>query len=121
MTSQALSEYDVISNSSPLVPSKMRFFRNFVISQPITLKFGTRIQNLMMILIFGSKSGFGDDFGQYDTKNHYFMSLFGQTPLKNSVAMATPKVPGDQKRFERVCYVLKLKVTKFQLPRPNGF
>ena len=35
--------------------------------------------------------------------------------------MATPKVPGDQKLFERVCYMLKLKMTKFQLPTPNGF
>ena len=35
--------------------------------------------------------------------------------------MATPKVPGDQKLLERVCYMLKLKVTKFQLPTPNGF
>ena len=49
------------------------------------------------------------------------MSLFGQTPLRNSVAMATPRVPGDQKLFKRVCYMLKLKVTKFQLPTPNGF
>ena len=49
------------------------------------------------------------------------MSLLGQTPLGNNVAMATPKVPGDQKPFERVCHMLKLKVTKFQLPTPNGF
>ena len=35
--------------------------------------------------------------------------------------MATPKIPGDQQLFERVCYMLKLKVTKFQLPTPNGF
>ena len=74
----------------------------------------------MLILIFGSKNGFGDDLGQYD-KNNYFTSLFGQTPLRNRVAMATPKVPGDQNLFERVCYMLKLKVTKFQLPTPDGF
>ena len=49
------------------------------------------------------------------------MSLFGQMPLRNRIAMVTPKVPGDQKLFERVCYMLKLKVTKFQLPTPNGF
>ena len=42
-------------------------------------------------------------------------------PLRNSVAMETPEVPGDQKLFERVCYILKLKVTKFQLPTLNGF
>ena len=74
----------------------------------------------MLILNFGSKSGFGDDFGQYDTKSIILRLLFGQMPLSNSVAMATPKVPGDQKLFERVCYMLKLKVTKFQLPTPNG-
>ena len=55
------------------------------------------------------------------TQNHYFTSFFGQTPLGNSVSMATPKIPGDQKLFEKVCYMSKLKVTKFQLPRPNGF
>ena len=73
----------------------------------------------MLILIF-AKRGFGDDFRQYDTKT-FFMSLFVQMPLRNSVAMATPKVPGDHKLFEKVCYMLKLKVTKFQLPTPNGF
>ena len=30
--------------------------------------FDTGIQNWMLILIFGSKSGFGDDFGRYDSK-----------------------------------------------------
>ena len=76
---------------------------------------------IWLILIFGSKSGFGDDFGQYDTKPIILRPLFGQTPLRNSTVMATPKVPGDQKLFEKVCYILKLKVTKFQLPTPNGF
>ena len=75
----------------------------------------------MLILILGSKSGLGDDFGQYDTKTIILCRFFGQMPLRDSVAMATPKIPGDQKLFERVCYMLKLKVTKFQLPRPNGF
>ena len=42
-------------------------------------------------------------------------------PLRNSIAMATPKVPGDQKLFERVCYMLVLKVTKFQRSTRNGF
>ena len=40
--------------------------------------------------------------------NHYFTSLCGQTPLRNSIAMATSKVPGDQKLFEAVCYTLTL-------------
>ena len=54
-------------------------------------------------------------------KNHYFMPVFGPNAFRNSFAMAKPKVPGDQKLFERVCYMFKLKVTKFQLPTPNGF
>ena len=69
---------------------------------------------------FGSKCGLGDDFGQYDTKTITSRPLFGQMPLRNSVVMATPKVPGDQKLFEMVCCMLKLKVTKFQLTTPNG-
>ena len=124
-----MSEYDVISNFrtefSPLVPSKMRFFCNFFISQLIKLKFGTGTQNWMLILISGSKSGFGDDFGQYDTKTIILHPLlvffFGQTPLRNNVVMGSPKVPGNQKLFEKVHFTLKLKVTKFQLPTPNGF
>ena len=46
----------------------MRFFLNLFISQPIKLKFGTEIQNWMLILILALKSGFGDYFGQYHTK-----------------------------------------------------
>ena len=49
------------------------------------------------------------------------MPIFGEMPPRNSVVMATPKVPGDQKLFERVCNMLKLNVTKFQLSTPNGF
>ena len=70
----------------------------------------------MLIHIAGSKSGFRDDFGHMTQKPLW--RFFGQTPLRNSVAMATPKIPGDQKVFEKVCYMLKLKVTNFQLPRP---
>ena len=50
-----------------------------------------------------------------------FWCLFGQTPLRNSIVMGSPEVPGNQKLFEWVYYTLKLKVTKFQLPTPNGF
>ena len=99
----------------------MRFFSNFFISQPIKLKFGTGIQNWMLILIFGSKSDLGNDFGQYDTKTIILCSLFGQMPLRYNVVIVTLKVPGNQNLFERVCYMLKLKVTKFQLPTSNSF
>ena len=54
--------------SGHLFGQKMRFISNFFICQRIKLKFGTGIQNRMLILIFGSKGGFGDNFGQYDTK-----------------------------------------------------
>ena len=91
----------------------MRFLRNFFISQPIKFKFGTGTQNWMLIHIIGSKSGFRKDFGQYETKTiilrPFLAGFFGQTPLGNSVVMATPKIPGDQKLFERVCDMLKLK------------
>ena len=78
----------------------MRFFHNFFISQRIKLKFETGIQNWLLILIVGSKSG----FGQCDTKT-IILRHFCQMPLRNSVAMTTTKVPGDQKLFERVCYM----------------
>ena len=51
----------------------------------------------------------------------FYARFFSPNVLRNSVVMATPKVPGDKKLFERVCYMLKLKVTKFQLPTPDGF
>ena len=75
----------------------------------------------MLILILESKSGLGDDFGQYGTKTIILHPFFGQTPHRNSVVMATPKVPGDHKLFEKVCYTLKQKVTRFHIPTPNGF
>ena len=78
----------------------------------------------MLIYITGLNSVFRDDFRQYDTKPLFYAHFdvfFGQMPLRNSVAMATPKIPGNQRLFERVCYMLKVQVTKFQLPRRNGF
>ena len=35
--------------------------------------------------------------------------------------MATAKVLGNQKLFEIMCYILMLKVTKFQPPTPDSF
>ena len=91
----------------------MRFFRNFFISQPIKLKFGTEIQNWMLILIFLAQKVVLGKISDNITQNNHFTSLFGQMPLRDSIVMATPKVPGDQKLLERVCYTLKLKVTSF--------
>ena len=65
-------------------------------------------QNWMLIHIAGSKSGVRDDFGQYGAKTivlRPFLALFGLTPIRNSVAMAAPKIPDDQKLFQRVCYM----------------
>ena len=103
---------------------RAKLLRSFVISFCANMKLHTQpiyysgIQNWMLILILASKSDFGDDFGQYDTETIILCPLFGQTPIRNSVVMAKPKVPSDQKLFERVCYTLKLKVTKFPLFAP---
>ena len=89
----------------------------------------------MLIHIADSKSGFGDDFDHsilecynlfsgvelsmrsdfcyYYLDNMaqkplfyvHFWRLFGQTLLGHNIAMATPKIPGNQKLFERVCYI----------------
>ena len=63
----------------------------------------------MLIHIADSKSGFGDDFGQLMAQKPlfyvHFWHLFGQTLLGHSIAMAAPKIPGNQKLFERVCYI----------------
>ena len=83
----------------------MRLFSNFFISEGIQVKFDTGIQNWMLILIFGSRSCFGDDFGQSDTETIILRCCLAKTPLRNSVKMGTPKVPGDQKLFERVCHI----------------
>ena len=74
----------------------------------------------MLILIVDLKSGLEDDFGNMTQKPLSYVA-FGRTPLRNSISMATPKDPGDQKLFERVCYTLILKATKFQPPTPNSF
>ena len=63
----------------PLVPSKMRFFRNFFVSSPIKFKFGTGTQNWMQIHVAISESGFRDDFGQHGAKTvilRPFLALF---------------------------------------------
>ena len=78
----------------------------------------------MLILGFGSKSVFWTISANMRQKPLFyarFWCFLGQMPLKNSIVMATPKIPGDQKLFESVSYMLKLKVTKFQLRAPNGF
>ena len=51
----------------------------------------------------------------------FYARFLAKRLLEIVLSLATPKVPGDQKLFERVCCMLKLKVTKFQLPTPNGF
>ena len=95
------------------------FFVTFYFLTESELKFGTGTQNWMLIHIAGSKSGFMYDFRQYHAKTiilRPFWGFFGQTPLRNSIAMATPKISGDQKLFERVCYMLKLKSQSFTFP-----
>ena len=121
LVTKTLSEYNVISNFSPIVSSKIRFFTTFFTFRRNKRKFYTGIQNWMLILIFGSKSSFGNDLRHSDAKKNYFTSLFGQMPLRNSIAMAIPEVLSDQKLLERVRYTLIRKFTNFQLPTPNSF
>ena len=65
----------------------------------------------MLILIFGSKSGFGDDLGQYDTN---FMSLLDKRLLEIVL-------PWQHLRSQVIKNYLKLKVTKFQLKDSGQF
>ena len=60
----------------------------------------------MLILIFGSKVVLGTISNNMTQKPLFY---------------AAPKVLGDQKLLERVCYMLELKVTKFQLLRRERF
>ena len=74
----------------------------------------------MLIFISGSKVVLGDDFGQYDIKKHCFMSffaVFGQTPPRNSVTMATAKVPDDQNYLK--LYIIYLKLYRGRPPPPS--
>ena len=51
-------------------------FRKFFISQQLRSNLAQGIQNWMLILIFGSKSGVGDDFGQYDKKLLFYVAFW---------------------------------------------
>ena len=90
----------------------MRFFRT-----------GTGTQNWTLVHNTSLNSGLGT-ISDNMIQNHYlrpFWRFSAFNRLLNNVAMPTLKIPGDQNIFEKVCYMLKLKVTKFQLLRPNGF
>ena len=47
--------------------------------------------------------------------------VFWPNSYRNSIVMARTKVSSDQKLFETVCYILKVKVTKFHFSGSNGF
>ena len=62
----------------------------------------------MLILIFGSKSSFGNDFGQSDTKYiSVLCCILAKRLLEIALPMAMAKIPDDQKLFEIACYMLK--------------
>ena len=102
----------------------MRLFRNVLFS--FLNKYRSNLAEEFKIDAYSFLAQyFWDDFGQFDTKLHWFMFLFvmllfGQAPLRNSITMATYEVPSDLKLFERVCSMVIQKVTKFQLPTPDG-
>ena len=71
---------------------------------------------------FWLKRWFGNDFRQCVTpKKRYFTLLHQQMPLRNSITMATAKVPIGHTIFEIVCSMLIRKVTKFQFDTPDSF
>ena len=55
---------------------QIEVYRNIFISQRIKLKFDTVIQNWILILIFGSKSGLGDYLGQYERKPLFYVAFW---------------------------------------------
>ena len=55
------------------------------------LKFGTGTQNWMLIRITGSKSGFRDDFGQYDTKAIILRPFLAVFLAKRLLELALPR------------------------------
>ena len=65
--SSALSEYDIISDFRPFVPSKMRFFGNFLFLNELSSNLARNLK-LDADSYFLPKSGFGNDFGENDTK-----------------------------------------------------
>ena len=77
-------------------------FHNFFISQPIKLKFaqGLKIKCLFLPLVHKVVLGMTSD--NITQKTFILHPLFCKTSLRNSIVMATPKVPGDPKLFERV-------------------
>ena len=69
----------------------------------------------MLIHIVGSKVDLGtisDNMAQKPLFYDHFWRFFGQTPLENDVAMATPKISGDQKLFEKSVLYIKTKSHK---------
>ena len=62
----------------------------------------------MLIHIAGSKSGFWNDFEQYGAKTIIlcpFLAFFDQAPLRNSIAIATPKIQVIKTIRKGVLYV----------------
>ena len=72
----------------------------------------------MLILIFGSKVVLGTISDNMAQKPLFYDRFLAKRLLE--IALSWQRL-SDQKLFERVSYTLKPKVTKFQLPTPNGF
>ena len=98
----------------------MSFFRNFLFLNQLSSNLVQRFKIGLQFSFLAKKVVWGR-FRTIWHKTIILCLLFGQTPLWNSVVMATSKVPSNQNLFERECYMLKLKVAKFQLATPDGF
>ena len=51
----------------------------------------------------------------------FYVAFLAKRLLDIALPWQYQSVPSDQKLLEKVRYMLKLKVTKFQLPTPNSF
>ena len=116
-----MSEYDVISNFGSLISHENEVFRNFCISHQLRSNLVQGLKIGCWFLFWAQKVVLGTISDNITQKPLFYVILLAKRLLEIVLPWATPKIPGDQKLFEKMCYMLKLKVTKFQLPRLNGF
>ena len=89
VTSQPLSEYDVISNFSLVATTKMQFFHNFLLRNKFSSNSIQRLEFVRWLPILTQKLVFGSIWDNLTQKPLFYVT-FGQTPLKNSVKNPPP-------------------------------
>ena len=103
--------------SAPLVPSKMRFSVTFyfLINQAQIWH-----KNWMLILIFGQKVVWETISDNMKQELLFYVSFLARRLL--DITLPWQHLRSQViKNYLKGCDILKLKVTRFQLPTPNGF